>query len=226
MTEIEPILESALRAHEQDDVKKAFDLYGRALAAIPDYHHPANKPGDAGFGRLLPLADPEIVDAVIERLSYGEDGSYSEDDLATGTILQAGFLRLAGDPIAAIALCREVMKTTPVTALSALTLGLAYVDMQAFDDAVAMLSDGVSRFPDNASLRNYLGGAQRDASQFNAAIESFRLAGGAGLIIAQVNLGAMLREAGKTREAIEVFRNLLAQNVDAPKIAHNIYALR
>jgi tetratricopeptide (TPR) repeat protein len=79
---------------------------------------------------------------------------------------------------------------------------------------------------------NYTGGpflwgrtsAQRDASQFDAAIESFRIAGTGttGLAIAQVNHGAMLREAGKTREAIDVFRDLLARHIDAPKIAHNL----
>ncbi|MFT6581684.1 MAG: tetratricopeptide (TPR) repeat protein [Alphaproteobacteria bacterium] len=159
MTTIESILESALRAHEHDDIETAFDLYGRALAAIPEYCHPANKPGDGDFGRPTPLVNPGLLDAVIERLSYSADGPYSEDGLAIEMILRAGFLRLAGDPMAAIAIYREALKTTPVTSFSALTLGLAYYDVYEFDDAVATLSDGVARFPHNASLRNHLGGA-------------------------------------------------------------------
>ena len=218
MTSIDTTLEAALTAHGEDRADVALDLYGWALGVRPDYLHPSNRPGDASFDRPKKFASIDLLESVVDRLRFSDGPEVAAETLG----LLGGFHQLAGDASAAVDACRDALKTAPITPDVALSLGLAYLDLNEFDEAVAILSDAVGKFPVNLGLLNHLGGAQRDASKFGDAIESFRKAGGPGFPIALANLGAMLREAHRYDDAIEVFQQLLAQDPAFPKAACNL----
>lgn len=216
MNAMSAFLDAALREHEYENVDAALELYGRALDALPDYAHPVNRPGDAAFDRPQAFAEASLLDSVIDRLEF--EGSHADH----AQILRAGFQRLAGDPAAALETGLEALKGEGASVQSVVTIGLTYLDLHQFDESLRVLSKGVAQFPEDASLRNHLGAAQREASQFAAAVESFRMAGALGLALGQANYAAMLRESGNAREAINVYRGLLAEKPGFPKAAHNL----
>ena len=215
MTPVEPLIEAALTAHGEGRTDEAFDLYGQALADRPDYLHISNLPGDATFDRPRRLVDDKLLDAVIERLRYPKG---AERNAKTLTLL-GGFYQLSGDASAAVSACQSSSSSDVETAVS---LGLAYLDLHEFDAAVAVLSDAVVRHPGNVRLLNYLGGAHRSASNFDAAIDSFRLASRPEFLVAMANLGSMLREARRYDDAIKVLQQVLGHDSAFPKAAYNL----
>lgn len=218
MTSIDATLELALTAHGEDRADVAFELYESVLDARPDYLLPSNRLGDASFDRPRKIASNDVLEAVVDRLRFAD-----EHEMVSGTRgLLGGFQQLAGDASAAVDSCRAALNVAPATPDVALSLSLAYIDLNEFDQAVSVLSDAAARYPDNLRLLNHLGGAQWVASKLGDAIESFRKAGGPEFPIALANLGAVLREARRFDDAIKVFQRLLEQDPAFLKAACNL----